>query len=169
MVDAKKFELVEDARVSGYIDPKTKKPNKHITTVRLRAKDTGKEFYFTNTHADFGEIGSLSKHQDSLDSNLEQIIVGDMNAASKKVHQALKDPSGQLSVNYSNNTPAHVGFSKGNKGFVVDYDQVFVRTKNPQTSVKEVDDIQDWFSDYATVYRDSFDSASKTSPVATGS
>lgn len=169
LINAKKFEIVEDVKVSGYIDPKTNRPNKHITTVRLKEKATGREFYFTNTHADFWEIGSLSRHQDTLDPNLDQIIVGDMNAASKKVHQALRDPSGQLSVNYGNNTPAHVGFSKGNKGFVVDYDQVFVRTKSSQTLVREADDIHDWFVDYATVYRDSFDSAAKTTRLNNGS
>jgi len=51
----------------GYdIDPKTSRPNKTTLSAFKRYNDTGKEFYFTNTHADFGESGSLATHQDPL-------------------------------------------------------------------------------------------------------
>ncbi|WP_086931532.1 hypothetical protein [Agarilytica rhodophyticola] len=152
LVDTEKYEVLGEPIVSSYVDSRGRS-NKHITTVMLRSKATGNEFAFTNTHADFSGIDKLSHHNAKINSG-SHIVVGDMNHSPADVESSLKKHSGDTRVQYSNNTPGHVGFSKDREGEVVAYDQVFLMGKG---EVKEAEDIHTIHANYALNYKKEFD------------
>lgn len=165
LVNTAKFDIEGDPLVSNYVDPKTNRANKHITSVLLRDKSTGHRFVFTNTHADFGEIGTLGEHHAKINAafgdSYENIIVGDMNHSSDGVLTALEKHAAGQNVTYSDNTPAHVGFSRGKEGSVVDYDQVFLISDRSGSKVAESSEIGQWHRQYASSYEQEFADASR--------
>ncbi|MFK7827844.1 MAG: hypothetical protein AB8G05_27095 [Oligoflexales bacterium] len=166
-VDKNKYDILDEPVTSTY--GSGDKANKHITSVLLRDKETGKTFTFTNTHADFGRIVDLAEHQKNLitrwkseefrGQDFEGIIVGDMNAASGKVLGALSRSSPEKKVQFGENTPAHVGFSGEVPGEVVAYDSVFAVGNTADIRIKEDPDIGVTFREYAKDYRDSMANA----------
>lgn len=158
LFDKSKYEIVADPIVSNYLDSRGR-DNKHITTVILMNKESGGVFGFTNTHADFGGIGKLGEHCAKIDVS-SNIVVGDMNHSPKGVGLALDEHLDNKSVKYSNNTPGHVGFSKGKEGEVVAYDQVFLIGDG---DVKETDDIHSKHADYVLQYKAVFEKSMQAS------